>query len=565
MPDKSALVSAVIPAYNAAPFLREAIESVLAQSYPSMECIVVDDGSTDWTAEIARGFGDRVRLITQDNSGVSAARNRGVAEARGDLVAFLDADDRWVSTKIERQVEVLRTSARVGLVYTGLQVVDEHGSELEYVPAPSSRQAFANTLLLEGPGVSVAQTALVPVVIFNAIGGFDEDLSTSADADLACRVALAYEMRGIDEPLALYRRHSAQMHLDVEGTERDMSRVFDKIFGDPRLTPEFIDARGRAEANLYTILFATCLLNRRFVLSARYLSRALWRDPAQPVRFVLGRLPRWRRHSHAAGSTSGRAKDADWLADSDTHTRWKSAYRTSDVAAFYELAFDWLQPQFATCDTVLDVGCGTGVHSIRLANRGFAVEGIDVSEAALEVAREQIGQAGLAGKIDLRREDLLNLSLPDESVGCALCWGVLMHVPRLDAALVELRRVLRRGAVLVMSEVNARAPEAVGIRAVNRLKDPKRIRRVPAGFEMTRSDRDSAAFTRHCAVPRFVKLIEGNGFRLVARRSGQVTELYSRTSSPRLRRVLAYLNVWWFRRGGSAKLAVGNILIFVAE
>src|SRR6476469_10004419 len=99
------LVSVVIPAYNAERFLGEAIESVLAQGYAHFELIVVDDGSSDRTAEVARSFGDRVRTIEQENSGVSAARNAGTRAAGGELLAFLDADDRWSPGWLERMVD----------------------------------------------------------------------------------------------------------------------------------------------------------------------------------------------------------------------------------------------------------------------------------------------------------------------------------------------------------------------------------------------------------------------------------------------------------------------------
>ena len=103
-------ISVVIPCYNAAPFLRPAIESILGQSRPATELIVVDDGSTDDSARIAASFGPAVQVIRQENRGESAARNRGIEAATGDWVAFLDADDLWLPTKLERQAEVIRSA-----------------------------------------------------------------------------------------------------------------------------------------------------------------------------------------------------------------------------------------------------------------------------------------------------------------------------------------------------------------------------------------------------------------------------------------------------------------------
>jgi glycosyltransferase involved in cell wall biosynthesis len=105
-------VSVIVPCYNAAAFLRETLDSVLAQTVRPLEVIVVDDGSTDQSAKIAASYGDLVRVIRQQNRGESVARNRGIDEARGDWIAFLDADDLWMSTKTERQLEAIEPGIR---------------------------------------------------------------------------------------------------------------------------------------------------------------------------------------------------------------------------------------------------------------------------------------------------------------------------------------------------------------------------------------------------------------------------------------------------------------------
>src|SRR5947208_1919794 len=98
----SPLVSVVIPVFNRHRYVREAIESVLAQTYPAVEVVVTDDGSTDETPDVLRSFGDRIRVITQPNAGIAAARNVAVGAARGSLIALLDSDDRWLPNKLER-------------------------------------------------------------------------------------------------------------------------------------------------------------------------------------------------------------------------------------------------------------------------------------------------------------------------------------------------------------------------------------------------------------------------------------------------------------------------------
>jgi len=110
-------ISVIIPAFNREAYLAQAIESVIAQTLPPDEIIVVDDGSTDRTAEITRSYGERVRCISQENQGPGAARNTGLREAEGSLITFLDSDDIWLDRKIEAQAAFLRTHPRIDMVF----------------------------------------------------------------------------------------------------------------------------------------------------------------------------------------------------------------------------------------------------------------------------------------------------------------------------------------------------------------------------------------------------------------------------------------------------------------
>ena len=121
-------VSVIIPTYNYGRFIAETIESALGQTLLPHEVIVVDDGSTDETAEVVASFGERVRYIYQENAGVCAARNRGVAASSGDLIAFLDADDIWEPTKLEKQAAKF-ADPDVGLVHCGMREFDSDTGE----------------------------------------------------------------------------------------------------------------------------------------------------------------------------------------------------------------------------------------------------------------------------------------------------------------------------------------------------------------------------------------------------------------------------------------------------
>ncbi|MDA3787608.1 MAG: glycosyltransferase family A protein, partial [Desulfobacula sp.] len=121
---KHTRISAVIPAYNSANFLSFAINSILKQTQPVDEIIVVDDGSTDETAQVLKHFGNKIICIYQHNAGPSAARNKGIEYAKGDWVAFLDADDQWVSTKIEKQVRLIEKNPEIVLVAGDMAEID---------------------------------------------------------------------------------------------------------------------------------------------------------------------------------------------------------------------------------------------------------------------------------------------------------------------------------------------------------------------------------------------------------------------------------------------------------
>lgn len=130
-PGEPGLVSVVIPTYNRRYILGSAIQSVLDQTYPSVEVIVVDDGSKDDTESLVRGYDARVRYLRQDNAGVCAARNLGLKNARGEFVALLDSDDAWLPWKVAAQVAVLRRSAEAGMVWTDMVAIDEAGKHLD--------------------------------------------------------------------------------------------------------------------------------------------------------------------------------------------------------------------------------------------------------------------------------------------------------------------------------------------------------------------------------------------------------------------------------------------------
>ncbi len=211
----SPLVSVVISNYNYGRFLPAALDSVLRQTYTALDVIVVDDGSTDESAEVLARYDGRVRILRQKNAGVSAARNAGILASRGEAVAFLDADDVWDHDKIAAQVERL-SKAPVGLVYCGIEFIDAQGGSLGVDVEGEEGRIVVPHALLRAKTVRTGSSALVRRVCFDTRGLFDVKLSTSADWDMWRRIACFVRRGDGAAAAAQYRVHGAQMHRNVE-------------------------------------------------------------------------------------------------------------------------------------------------------------------------------------------------------------------------------------------------------------------------------------------------------------------------------------------------------------
>ncbi len=273
-------VSAVIPVHNGQRYLRDAIASVLAQTRGVRECIVIDDGSTDGTAEVAASFGERVIYVRQPRSGVSAARNHGAELAAGELVSFLDHDDTWLPRKLELQVDELQRR-RGELALCAVGVVDADGGDLRVQRLRARHDLLTGMLTFDGTStVSCGSTGLFRRASFLQMGGFDQALSTSADWDLLVRYVLRGPVVYVDEPLVSYRVHAANMSRDIAVTERDMRRAFAKVFADPALPDAQRRRRRQAYAGLYRMLAGSYRDARRWSDAARTVLRAMSYDPA---------------------------------------------------------------------------------------------------------------------------------------------------------------------------------------------------------------------------------------------------------------------------------------------
>ena len=176
------LVSVIIPAYNCEQYIFQAIDSVFKQQYQSVEIIVVDDGSTDNTGSLVSGLNDKIKYIYQKNQGPSSARNKGIENAKGELIAFLDADDLWLPQKLKLQVDIMERLADVGAVASGYSLFDECADQCFNV---SHRQAneFLSFKELYIKNSLVTPSLLIRRECFEKVGMFDTTFDFGEDSD----------------------------------------------------------------------------------------------------------------------------------------------------------------------------------------------------------------------------------------------------------------------------------------------------------------------------------------------------------------------------------------------
>ena len=202
-------VSVITAAYNHVEFVQQSVESVLNQTYKDFEHIVVDDGSTDGTAEVLRSFGTQIKYFRQQNCGTAAAINRGIRESSGEYIAILDSDDVWLPEKLDRQMRCFAQQPEAGMVYSRAQIIDRRG-EVSNQGEPIGHSAgdfdCAYKEILKDDGIPVL-TALTRRACFDDVGFFDERLKAISDWEFWFRLALKWKIVFLPDVLALYRIH----------------------------------------------------------------------------------------------------------------------------------------------------------------------------------------------------------------------------------------------------------------------------------------------------------------------------------------------------------------------
>ena len=292
-------VSVVIPTFNRARLLLDAVESVLAQTYQDFEIIVVDDGSTDDTKAVVepylRRHGDRIRCLFQANQGLSAARNAGCRAGTGRYVAFLDSDDLWKPHKLAVQVPLLETDPAVGLVSSRAEVIDYANTKVLWIKPRRPAGTTLREMVIrrtQPPSSFVVRRAAI-----DGIGYFDPAIRLGLeDVDLCFRLAArGWKFVCLEEPLIKYRVHGDNLTWNPLGTYEGFVRTYEKLLALPNRDIPRSAAR-RCLARYLYLLGAAQRSRGQHELARRHLARALRLWPF--VGWLLDedeRRPWWRR------------------------------------------------------------------------------------------------------------------------------------------------------------------------------------------------------------------------------------------------------------------------------
>ncbi len=212
-------VSVIIPVYNAESFIEETLESALAQTYKNIEIIVVNDGSTDGSYKKIKPYLPSIKYISQENKGVSSARNNGIRQSKGELIAFLDSDDVWVPEKLQIQVEYLNENKNTAFVHSNIKYINESSQlispETDFVPGISG-MCFRE--LFEGNKIATS-TVVIRKDCLERVGYFTENITFAEDYELWLKMAKHFPIGYLDQPLLRYRVHLANATVCNQGNE----------------------------------------------------------------------------------------------------------------------------------------------------------------------------------------------------------------------------------------------------------------------------------------------------------------------------------------------------------
>ena len=255
------------------------------------------------------------------------------------------------------------------------------------------------------------------------------------------------------------------------------------------------------------------------------------------------------------------------LSKPDFHQLWEKTYYSDRNNKFYDLAIDKII-KIINLDTnakMLDAGCGNAAHSVRFAERGYNVFGIDFSEEALKLSQNHILSKNLQTKIELKKDSILSLSFKDNIFDMVYCWGVLMHISDNEKALLELSRVLKSGGYLILGECNMNSVQSRIARIWKKNHSDERMIINEVGLHFWSDSDAGEILVRKTNINWLNKFLMRKGLSLYKRLPGQFTSLYIRVKNKFLRNVIYIFNEYWFKIVKNSSLAEANILIYKKE
>lgn len=273
------LLSVVIPTYNRADYITQTIESVLQQTYENIEIIVIDDGSTDDTADVVLRFGRKVRYVRQENAERGASRNHGLRLANGDYIAFLDSDDLWLPGKAAVGIQFLHGRPAVGLICTDAIEIDGEGKERRILRAGGLSGKVTGKLLQNNFVIMPTHIARASVV--RQIGGFREEreLSGSEDWEMWVRLSLIADIAYVPEVTAKYRVHTANTMSSAAGMQRSMGRAAALFHRSEQLARSHRKSLRKMDANVALVNAINYCSYEDWKTSLRLLAEAFESEP----------------------------------------------------------------------------------------------------------------------------------------------------------------------------------------------------------------------------------------------------------------------------------------------
>lgn len=313
-------ISVIIPTYNRVDYLSQALKSVFDQSLRPFEVIVVDDGSNDGTADMVLAWRPEVRYFWQNHKGVSAARNRGLDEARGQVIAWLDSDDLWERGFLSATVSMLAAEPELDCVYTGLVRIDSEGSLLPQSSHKVVHPAQLYDSLVEHCNIQTS-TFVARRECFEQAGRFDTNFDICEDYDMFLRLAKVCRIAGIPHPLIRYRVHAQNTVSDPGAFCRFRLALTEKHFGKPEGDPEtWPHEKRRAHAYAFIAAALKCIENAKPETGWQYMEYAFltWPGLADRVdtfyELICGDQPGgYRGHVAKLDIEGNGAKMLDWL------------------------------------------------------------------------------------------------------------------------------------------------------------------------------------------------------------------------------------------------------------